>query len=166
MKAIYSVNSYSYFRNDLNDNNVHKCINPLHVLYSRPQNKWGKVMILVMDQAKVTLLPAAQDALGKMTSHHDQQALDRWQSVLDKDQIQKLMDRYHNVAPEVERPPSEAASSSYRAQTREREMIEKEKEKERPMVIPVDGHGSKPTTMLVTGSQQLYEHEQPWCNVP
>ena len=31
------------------------------------------------------------------------------------------MDRYHKVAPEVEKAPSETASSSYRAQTRERE---------------------------------------------
>ena len=71
VNTIYSVNSYSYSRNDLNDNSVRKCINPLHVLYPRPQNKWGKVMILAMDQAKIALLPAAQDAWTKMTSHHD-----------------------------------------------------------------------------------------------
>ena len=32
---------------------------------------------------------------------------------------------------------------------------EKEREKERSMVMPVDKHGNKPTDMFVTGSQQL-----------
>ena len=121
MSAIYSVNSYSYFRNDLDDNSMHKCINPLHILYSRAQNKWDNVMILVMDQAKVTLLPAAKRQLARMTSHHDAQALERWKSLMDKEQIKQLMDRYHKVAPEGGRPQTEAASSSYRAQTYNRD---------------------------------------------
>ena len=57
VNAIYSVNSYSYFRNDLEDTSMRKCIIPL---YSRAQNKWDTVVILVMDQANITLLPAAK----------------------------------------------------------------------------------------------------------
>ena len=167
VNAIYSsVTSYSYFRNDLTDSDMHKCINPLNVMYARPQNKWEKVMLLVMDQAKVTLLPAAQTTLELMTKHQDKQAFDRWRSVLDKDQIQKLMDKYQDYGKNVvndrgntliimsrlvERPPPEAASPSHRAQAHERSMV-----------TPVDEHESKPTTMLVTGSQ----HKQLWFNIP
>ena len=77
MNAIYSVASYFYFRDDLSDNNTRKCINPLDVMYSRPQNKWDNVMLLVMDQAKITLLPAAQKMLEEMARRQDQRAFER-----------------------------------------------------------------------------------------
>ena len=81
MNAIYSVTSYSYFRDDLNSNDMPQCINPQEVMYSRPHNKWDRVMLLVMDQAKVTLLPLAQKTLNEMVQHHDIRAFQRWHSL-------------------------------------------------------------------------------------
>ena len=138
VNAIYSVTSYSYFQavqGDLNSNDMHKCIDPQDVVYSRPVNKWDRVMLLVMDQAKVTLLPLAQKTLEAMTHHHDARAFERWHSLLDGDQVQRLMDKYQeygknvvegkwrpnfpSAAPGLEQPPSEAASSSQRAPEQE-----------------------------------------------
>ena len=137
MNAIYSVTSYSYLRDDLSNNDMRKCIDPLDVMYSRPQNKWDRVMLLVLDQAKITLLPASQKILEAMTQLQDKRAFERWHSMLDKAQMQKLVDKYQeygkhvvddkwkpiqpSVAPEIERPPSGAASSSHHAQAHERE---------------------------------------------
>ena len=85
-----------------------------------------------MDQAKVTLPSLAQKTLETMTQHTDRRAFDRWNSMLEKDQVERLMDKYQeygkhvvtgkwqtnrpSIAPELERPPSEAASSSHRNQ--------------------------------------------------
>ena len=128
VNAIYSVTSYSYLRDDLSNNDMRKCIDPLDVMYSRPQNKWDRVMLLVLDQAKVTLLSPAQKTLEAMTQHQDRRAFEGWRSMLDKGQIQKLVDRYQeygkrvvddkwkpiqpSVAPEIERPPSIKSSRS------------------------------------------------------
>ena len=116
---------------------MHKCIDPVDIVYSRPKN-------IVLDHAKVTLPPIAQSTLDEMTKHKDVRAFDRWNSLLEPDQVQRLMDKYEDygthvihgkkrtkypsIAPEVERPPSEAASSSHHGQTREPQRKGKGKE--------------------------------------
>ena len=69
---------------------------------------------------------------GSKTHHQDKRAFERWRSLLEKDQVERLMDKrqeyvvegkwkpnYPSFAPELERPPSEAASSSHRAPAQE-----------------------------------------------
>ena len=58
VNAVFNVATYSYFRDDLNDSDARKGIKPLDIMYSRPLNKWDRVMLLVMDQAKVIILEA------------------------------------------------------------------------------------------------------------
>ena len=75
VNAIYNVTSYSYFRDDLNSNDVHKYLGPLDIMYSRPLNKWDRVMLLVLDQAKVTLPSLAHKTLEAMTQHQDKKSM-------------------------------------------------------------------------------------------
>ena len=127
MNAIYNVASYSCFRDDLTDGESHRCIDPLDMVYSRPKDKWDRVILLALDQSKVKLPPVVLE----MTKRKDVRAFARWNSILEDEQMKRLMDKYPDyganvtgasnkgstaqpsVAPEIEGPPSEAASSSH-----------------------------------------------------
>lgn len=54
VSAIYNVSSYSYFRDVLTESDARKCIYPLDIVYSRPKEKRDRVILLVLDQSKVT----------------------------------------------------------------------------------------------------------------
>ena len=95
----------------------------------------------------------------------DKRAFDRWRSVLEKEQSRnwwtnmKAMENMSWTAGgSLFNPVSLLRSKDLRLKQRHQAIVlkhknEKETERKRSMVTPVDEHGNKPTDMLVTGSQ-------------
>lgn len=87
-----------------------------------------------------------RSTLIEMTQHKDVRAFRRWNNMLEEDQTQRLMDkypdyganvvtgkrqtRYPSIAPELERPPAEAASSIHQSRTRAQQPYQKGRGKE------------------------------------
>ena len=90
-------------------------------MYSRSKDKWDGVILLVLDQSKVKLPPVAQNILLETMKHKDARAFKRWNSMLEDEQMKRLMDKYPGYGTNVATASNEQQTAQPSRCTRDRE---------------------------------------------
>lgn len=66
IRGAFGCEYYSYFSKTERDSNAHKCINPLHIGFSRPPADWNKQVILMLCQSGIAMTPTLDSIFDQM----------------------------------------------------------------------------------------------------